>query len=110
MAKKTEKTDDLAPEPLMELDVEKMIRVVRGKQVLLDRNIATLYGVETRAINQAVKRNVERFPDRYCFQLEKGELGFLKSQKKIRPQIIRPKADLYPTLSQKKASICLRRS
>ena len=83
MARKTEKTDDIAPNPLMELDVEKMIRVVRGKQVLLDRDIATLYGVETRAINQAVKRNIERFPDRYCFQLEKGELGFLKSQNVI---------------------------
>jgi hypothetical protein len=83
MARKTEKTDDLAPEPLMELDVEKMIRVVRGKQVLLDRDIATLYGVETRAINQAVKRNIERFPDRYCFQLEKSELDILKSQNVI---------------------------
>ena len=83
MARKTEKTDNLAPNPLMELDVEKMIRVVRGKQVLLDRDLATLYGVETRAINQAVKRNIERFPDRYCFQLEKGELGILKSQNVI---------------------------
>ncbi|WP_298768112.1 ORF6N domain-containing protein [uncultured Fibrobacter sp.] len=83
MAKKTEKTDNLAPNPLMELDVEKMIRVVRGKQVLLDRDIATLYGVETRAINQAVKRNIERFPDRYCFQLEKSELDNLKSQNVI---------------------------
>ena len=83
MARKTEKTDDLAPKPLMELDVEKMIRVVRGKQVLLDRDIATLYGVETRAINQAVKRNIERFPDRYCFQLEKSELDILKSQNVI---------------------------
>ena len=83
MAGKTEKTDDIALNPLMELDVEKMIRVVRGKQVLLDRDIATLYGVETRAINQAVKRNIERFPDRYCFQLEKGELGILKSQNVI---------------------------
>ena len=78
--RKTEKTDNLAPNPLMELDVEKMIRVVRGKQVLLDRDIATLYGVETRVINQAVKRNIERFPDRYCFQLEKSELANLKSQ------------------------------
>ena len=83
MAKKTEKTDNSVPNPLMELDVEKMIRVVRGKQVLLDRDIATLYGVETRAINQAVKRNIERFPDRYCFQLEKSELDNLKSQNVI---------------------------
>ena len=49
--------------------------------VLLDRDLATLYGVETRAINQAVKRNLERFPERNCFQLTKDELPIsLKSQ------------------------------
>lgn len=84
MARKTEKADDFAPNPLMESDVEKMIRVVRGKLVLLDRDIATLYGVETRAINQAVKRNIERFPERYCFRLEKNEQENLKSQKGMR--------------------------
>jgi len=45
--------------PLISTGVEKMILVIRGKQVLLDRDLATLYGVETRAINQAVKRNLE---------------------------------------------------
>ena len=84
MARKTEKTDDFAPNALVELDVEKMIQIVRGKQVLLDRDIATLYGVETRAINQAVKRNIERFPERYCFRLEKNEQENLKSQKGMR--------------------------
>ena len=64
----------------MELDVEKMIRVVRSKQVLLDRDIATLYGVETRVINQAVKRNMERFPERNCFQLTELEFSNWKSQ------------------------------
>ena len=84
MARKTEKRDDLAPNPLVESGVEKMIQIVRGKQVLLDRDIATLYGVETRAINQAVKRNIERFPERYCFRLEKNEQENLKSQKGMR--------------------------
>ena len=69
--------------PLVSTGVEKMIQVVRGKQVLLDRDIATLYSVETRAINQAVKRNIERFPERYCFQLTKNELENLKSQNVI---------------------------
>ncbi|MDY6283955.1 MAG: ORF6N domain-containing protein, partial [Fibrobacter sp.] len=73
MAKKTEKTDDFAPNPLIELDVEKMIRVVRGKQVLLDRDLATLYGVETKRINEQVKRNIERFPKDFCFQLDATE-------------------------------------
>ncbi len=80
MAKKGE---IVVTNPLVESGVEKMIRVIRGKQVLLDRDIATLYGVETRAINQAVKRNIERFPERYCFQLVKGELENLKSQNVI---------------------------
>ena len=71
------------PNLLEESGIEKMILVIRGKQVLLDRDLAALYGVETRAINQAVKRNIERFPDRYCFQLEKSELDNLKSQNVI---------------------------
>ena len=73
----------VVPNLLKESGIGKMIQVIRGKQVLLDRDIATLYGVETRAINQAVKRNIERFPDRYCFQLEKSELDNLKSQNVI---------------------------
>ena len=71
MSKNEEKIDITTPTPLVKSGVEKMIQIVRGKQVLLDRDIATLYGVETRAINQAVKRNIERFPERYCFQLTK---------------------------------------
>ena len=73
---------DVVPsDPLVSTGVEKMILVIRGKQVLLDRDLATLYGVETRAINQAVKRNLERFPERNCFQLTKDELPIsLKSQ------------------------------
>lgn len=62
MSHKTENQDIATANPLVESGVEKMIQVVRNKQVLLDRDIATLYGVETRAINQAVKRNIERFP------------------------------------------------
>ena len=83
MNKKTEKTVVIEPRSLVESNVEKMIQVVRGKQVLLDRDLAVLYGVETRAINQAVKRNAERFPERYCFQLTKDEMENLKSQNVI---------------------------
>lgn len=83
MAKKAEKCDIVAGNSLATISVEKMIRVVRDKQVLLDRDIAMLYGVETRAINQAVKRNIDRFPERYCFQLAKNELENLKSQNVI---------------------------
>ena len=68
------------PNLLEESGVEKMILVIRGKQVLLDRDLAALYGVETRAINQAVKRNMERFPERNCFQLTELEFSNWKSQ------------------------------
>ena len=74
MDKKTEKPEIAAANPLVSTGVEKMILVIRGKQVLLDRDLATLYGVETKVLNQAVKRNIERFPERNCFQLTKDEL------------------------------------
>jgi len=57
-----------------------MIRVIRGQQVMLDSDLAMLYGVKTSALNQAVKRNIGRFPDDFMFQLTKSELGLLKSQ------------------------------
>lgn len=81
MAKSEEKMEVMTVSPLVESGVEKMIQVVRGKQVLLDRDLATLYGVETRRINEQVKRNIERFPEDFCFQLRTEELPFsLKSQ------------------------------
>ena len=54
--------------------------MIRGKQVMIDRDLAELYGVETKVINQAVKRNIERFPEAFRFQLTKEEYEFLKSQ------------------------------
>ena len=57
-----------------EIDIAKLIVVVRGQQVLIDRDIAMLYKVETRTLNQKVKRNVARFPERFRFQLTKQEL------------------------------------
>ena len=43
-------------------NIEPLIKVIRGQQVMLDKDLATLYGVETRVLNQTVKRNIERFP------------------------------------------------
>ena len=77
---KTENADVVVACPLAATGVEKMILVIRDKQVLLDRDLATLYGVETKALNQAVKRNAERFPERYCFRLKPQEYMFLRSQ------------------------------
>ncbi|MBO7430630.1 MAG: ORF6N domain-containing protein [Spirochaetia bacterium] len=55
------------------LNIENKILVIKGQQVMLDRDLAELYGVETKVLNQAVKRNIERFPDRFMFQLNKDE-------------------------------------
>lgn len=58
--------------------IENLIHVVRGQQVMIDSDLARLYGVETRVLNQAVKRNIERFPEDFMFQLTKEEC--LRSQ------------------------------
>ena len=60
--------------------IENLILTIRGKQVILDRDLARLYGVETRVLNQAVQRNIERFPEDFMFRLTKEEVEFLKSQ------------------------------
>jgi len=61
-------------------DIENMIFNIRGVQVMIDSDIAALYGIETRALNQAVKRNTDRFPTDFMFQLTKSEFENLKSQ------------------------------
>ena len=61
-------------------DIQNLIYTVRGKQVMLDSDVANLYHYETKKINQAVKRNIERFPEGFCFQLTESELENLRSQ------------------------------
>ena len=56
------------------------IYVIRGLKVLLDRDLSILYEVETKALNQAVKRNISRFPEDFMFQLSKEEVHHLRSQ------------------------------
>ena len=56
------------------------IFVMRGKKVMLDRDLAELYGVETKVLNQAVRRNSKRFPEEFMFQLSKEELENWRSQ------------------------------
>ena len=64
---------------LNSIRIKSMIRIVRGQQVMLDFDLACLYGVETRRLNEQVKRNLERFPDDFMFQLSKEEFIYLKS-------------------------------
>ena len=68
------KNDEKKLEPVVEnIPITKQILVIRDKQVMLDRDLATLYGVETKRINEQVKRNKERFPEDFCFQIDKSE-------------------------------------
>ena len=59
-------------------NIESLIKVIRGQQVMLDKDLATLYGVETKVLNQTVKRNIERFPNDFRFELSREEC--LRSQ------------------------------
>ncbi len=65
--------DDLAVVPYEA--IEERIVLVRGHKVMLDRDLALLYGVETRALNQAVRRNRERFPEDFMFELSRDEIA-----------------------------------
>lgn len=64
----------------IEYRIEQIIYVIRSYKVMLDSDLADLYGVKTKVLNQAVKRNKERFPDDFMFQLNKSEYQNLRSQ------------------------------
>ena len=79
MAKKNEiaKVDTTTIQPVEQ--IESLILTIRDKQVILDRDLARLYGVETRRLNEQVRRNMERFPEDFMFQLNKEEFENWKS-------------------------------
>jgi hypothetical protein len=60
--------------------IENLIYIIRNQRVMLDSDLAVLYGVETKVLNQAVSRNKARFPKDFAFKLTKSEWDFLKSQ------------------------------
>ncbi len=60
--------------------VEQRIFTIREQKIMLDRNLAELYGVQTKALNQAVKRNIDRFPVDFMFQLTEEEFEIWRSQ------------------------------
>jgi len=74
--------------------IETKILLIRGKKVIMDKDLAVLYGVETKQLNQAVRRNIERFPDDFMFQLNTREMGFwglkfgLEQPKNLRSQFV----------------------
>jgi hypothetical protein len=62
------------------MEIKNLIYTIRGKQVMLDSDLASLYQVETKNLNKAVKRNIERFPVSFCFQLTEEEVQNLRFQ------------------------------
>ena len=68
---------------LIEENIQNKIYSIRGKQVMLDRDLAQFYQVETRVLKQAVKRNIERFPEDFMFELNDNEIDFMVSQSVI---------------------------
>ena len=67
-------------EPAPLVGIEGLIYLIRGQKVMLDKDLAALYGVETRSLVQAVKRNARRFPEDFCFALSDQEFSVLRSQ------------------------------
>jgi hypothetical protein len=67
-------------EQIMVTEIRDRIYTIRGVQVMLDSDLANLFQVGTKVLNQAVKRNKRRFPEEFCFQLMEGEFEILKSQ------------------------------
>ncbi len=61
-------------------NIKKLIYTIRGQQVMLDNDVAMLYHYETKKVNQTVKRNIERFPEKFCFRLNEQEAESLRSQ------------------------------
>ena len=73
-------TLEIANRDIQHVNIESLIIMLRGQQTLLDRDLAMLYGVETRRLNEQVQRNIERFPEDFMFQLTKEEFENWKSQ------------------------------
>ena len=71
---------------LEENNIRSKIHIIRGQQVMLDFDLAEIYGYELRTMNQQVKRNISRFPDDFMFQLTREELDLVKSQIVISPK------------------------
>ena len=80
--------------PMEITTIQNMIYMVRGNRVMFDFDLAQLYQVETRVLNQAVKRNIERFPEDFMFQLNETEWESISSQFVTTSRMKRPKSSL----------------
>lgn len=68
------------PNSLQKINILESIHIIRGQKVMLDFDLAKMYGVETKVLNQSVRRNQERFPEDFMFQLAEQEMESLRSQ------------------------------
>lgn len=75
-----DKALEVAKSDLKPVSIEPLIRVIRGRQVILDADLAPLYGIETKRLKEQVNRNLSRFPDDFMFKLSASELSSLRSQ------------------------------
>ena len=83
-----------AMQPLPDAEVRNRIVAIRGQSVIVDADVAALYGVETRQVNEAVRNNPDKFPPDYRFELTKNELSDLRS--KISTASVSPKSRVLP--------------
>lgn len=72
--------DELETPQITDHDILERMHSIRGQKVMIDTDLAEMYGVETKLLNQAVKRNIQRLPEDFMFQLERDELDSLRSQ------------------------------
>jgi len=80
MEKESSKVDNLDIVINETEDIKNLIYTIRGKQVMLDSDVAMLYHYETKYVNLAVRRNKERFPENFCFQLTQEEIESMRLQ------------------------------
>jgi hypothetical protein len=80
--------------------IERRILILRGEKVMLDSDLAELYGVETKALNQAVQRNIERFPEDFMFRLSTEEFEII-----LKSQIVTSRGEITEKLSEKKGNL-----
>lgn len=79
------------------IDIESKILVIRGQHVMIDRDLAELYGVETRRLNEQVRRNIERFPENFMFQLTKEEMLLVAPRSKSQIATLNAKGNFRGT-------------
>ena len=84
------------PDDTVKLEVRSKIQIIRGTAVMIDRDLAVLYSVDTKRINEQARRNIERFPDRFRFQLTNEETSQLVAF-----------CDRFKALKQSKETVCV---